>query len=163
MGTIENEHDLSFEELCEAVAPIAEKYEVNRIYLFGSRARGENKGGSDYDFYVVLGSVKNLIKICGLLRELEETLGEKVDIITDGAQLTEDFAQKIFAKEGWSMDFNMRSLESILQYCHNIEEAVQMFGSNEKDFLNNIQFQQSCAFPLLQRGIYVQSRRCINA
>ena len=96
MGAAETKSDQSFEELCKAVAPIAKKYEVNRIYLFGSRARGENKGGSDYDFYVVLGPTKNLIKICGLLRELEETLGEKVDIVTDGAQLTEDFTQEVF-------------------------------------------------------------------
>lgn len=96
MDAAEIRHDLSFDELCEAVAPIAEKYDVSSIYLFGSRARGEGHDGSDYDFYVVLGPVKNLIKICGLLRELEETLGGKVDIVTDGARLTEGLTQNIF-------------------------------------------------------------------
>jgi hypothetical protein len=33
-------HDISFEELHEIVAPIAEKYGTAHIYLFGSRAQG---------------------------------------------------------------------------------------------------------------------------
>jgi len=85
----------TIEELREIVAPIAERYDVNSIYLFGSRSRNESRKGSDYDFFVVLGSTRNLIKICGLLRELEEALGERVDIVTDGAQLTEDFTREV--------------------------------------------------------------------
>jgi len=95
MGT---EKNIQFEELCTLVAPIAKKYDVDRIYLFGSRVRGEDHESSDYDFYVVLGSTKNLIKICGLLRELEEALGKNVDIVTDGARLTDDFTQEIFCE-----------------------------------------------------------------
>ncbi len=95
MDAMTAEHDPGFEKLREIVAPIAKKYEVNGIYLFGSRARGDNSENSDYDFFVVLGPTKNLIKICGLLRELEESLGERVDIITDGAQLTEDFTKEV--------------------------------------------------------------------
>ncbi|MDR1690706.1 MAG: nucleotidyltransferase domain-containing protein [Candidatus Methanoplasma sp.] len=96
MGAEKLKGELNFEELCTAVAPIAKKYDIYGIYLFGSRARNEIHDNSDYDFFVVLGPKKNLIKICGLLRELEETLGEKVDIVTDGAQLTEDFMQEVF-------------------------------------------------------------------
>jgi len=85
----------TFEKLCETVAPIARKYGVNRMYLFGSRVRNEDNEGSDYDFYVVLGDVRNLIKICGLMRELEEALNEKVDIVTDGVRLTSGFTQEL--------------------------------------------------------------------
>ncbi|MCL1979373.1 MAG: nucleotidyltransferase domain-containing protein [Methanomassiliicoccaceae archaeon] len=95
MGATDVKCDLSIEELREIVAPIAERYDINSIYLFGSRSRNEGHEGSDYDFYVVLGPKKNLIKICGLLRELEEALGEKVDIVTDGAQLTKDFTKEV--------------------------------------------------------------------
>jgi predicted nucleotidyltransferase len=95
MGASETGRELSFEELCEIVAPIAEKYGAGGIYLFGSRARGDNSEKSDYDFYVILGQIRGL-KLCGLLRELEEALGSDVDIITEGAQRGEDFSQEIF-------------------------------------------------------------------
>jgi len=88
-------HDIRFEELHKIVAPIAEKYGAARIYLFGSRARGDNSEDSDYDFYISLGSIRGL-KICGLLRELEEALGDHVDIVTEGARLTDDFSKEIF-------------------------------------------------------------------
>lgn len=88
-------HDLTFEELREAVAPIAEKYGAGGIYLFGSRARGDNERESDYDFYVVRGRIKGL-KICGLIRELEESLGSSVDIVTDGAKMDSDLSREIF-------------------------------------------------------------------
>lgn len=87
--------DLSFEELCEIVAPIAEKYGAERIYLFGSRARGDNSCNSDFDFLVALGRIRGL-KLCGLLRELEETLGTKVDIVTEGALSEDDFSKELF-------------------------------------------------------------------
>ena len=95
MVATEIKRNLSFEELREIVVPIAEKYGTDRILLFGSRARGDNRSDSDYDFYIVLGRVKGL-KLCGLLRELEEALGESVDIVTEGAQLDPDFSQEIF-------------------------------------------------------------------
>jgi len=87
--------NISFEELHDIVAPIAEKYGAASIYLFGSRARGDSSEDSDYDFYISLGRIKGL-KICGLLRELEEALGDHVDIVTEGAKLTDDFSKEIF-------------------------------------------------------------------
>jgi len=94
MDASKKKHNLSFEELCEIVAPIAEKYGAGNIYLFGSRARGDNSEESDYDFYVILGRIRGL-KLCGLLRELEEALGNSVDIVTGGAQLENDFSKEI--------------------------------------------------------------------
>ena len=95
MGAEKPKSDLCFREICEVVAPIAKKYGAESIYLFGSRARGDNSENSDYDFYVILGQIRGL-KLCGLLRELEEALGSNVDIVTEGAQLGNDFSQKIF-------------------------------------------------------------------
>jgi len=39
------------EILREKVKPIADKYGLAAVHLFGSRARGDNKSDSDYDFY----------------------------------------------------------------------------------------------------------------
>ncbi len=54
------------------------------------------------------------------------------------------------------MNRDMPNIKSIIQYCNDIEEAVSMFGSDEEDFLNNTQFQHSCAFSLLQIGEIVK-------
>ena len=94
MGDAQTKQDISFDELRKIVAPIAAKYGTGNIYLFGSRARGDNSEGSDFDFYIHLGEVRGL-KLCGLLRELEEALGNSVDIVTAGDQLKEDFFREI--------------------------------------------------------------------
>ncbi|MBR6204704.1 MAG: nucleotidyltransferase domain-containing protein [Candidatus Methanomethylophilaceae archaeon] len=41
--------EYTFEELCQIVGDIAARYGMIRVYLFGSRARGDNSEGSDYD------------------------------------------------------------------------------------------------------------------
>ena len=45
--------EYTFEELRRIVKPIAESYGMRPVYLFGSRARGDNREDSDYDFCVV--------------------------------------------------------------------------------------------------------------
>ena len=89
-------HDLAFEEICEIVAPIAEKHGVTRIYLFGSRARGDNETDSDFDFYIIPGRIRTLTKLCGLLCDLEDALGKGVDLITEEPSLDEDFSKEVF-------------------------------------------------------------------
>jgi len=95
MGAKKARHDLSFDELCEIVAPIAEKRGVTRIYLFGSRARGENDENSDYDFFIVPGRIRSLIGLSGLMRELEEALGAEVDIISEDPYIKEEFLEEV--------------------------------------------------------------------
>jgi len=73
MGLTEMKHELSFEKLCEVVAPIAKKRVVDRIYLFGSRARGDCDMG-DYDFYIIPGCINSLIGLSGLMQDLEELI-----------------------------------------------------------------------------------------
>lgn len=40
----------TIEELRRTVGPIAESHGMRRVYLFGSRARGDHREDSDYDF-----------------------------------------------------------------------------------------------------------------
>ena len=95
MGATEAMRELTFEELCKIVAPIAEKRGVAKIYLIGSRARGDNDEKSDYDFYIVPGRIRSLIGLSGLMSELEEALGAEVDIISEDPHIEEDFLQKV--------------------------------------------------------------------
>ena len=42
--------EYTFEELCQIVGAIAAEYGILRVYLFGSRARGDNRPDSDLRF-----------------------------------------------------------------------------------------------------------------
>ncbi len=75
--------DYTLEELKTLIAPIAEKYGVERVYLFGSRARGDNTSESDYDFCIVPDKGMSLIKLSGFLLDLKESLDSEVDIVCE--------------------------------------------------------------------------------
>ncbi|MDR2698762.1 MAG: nucleotidyltransferase domain-containing protein [Candidatus Methanoplasma sp.] len=75
--------DLSIEELHEVVAPIAVEHGVLRIYLFGSRARGDNDKNSDYDFCIDVPKEYDLFDLGGILYDLQEALCIKVDLVCE--------------------------------------------------------------------------------
>lgn len=62
------------------VKPIAQKYKVREIYLFGSYARGEADENSDLDFLVFGGENFKLTMIFSLAEELREVLKKDVDV-----------------------------------------------------------------------------------
>ncbi len=68
------------EHITRLVAPIARKYHVQSIYLFGSYARGEADEESDLDFLVFGGEKFKLTDILAMGEELRETLRKDVDI-----------------------------------------------------------------------------------
>ncbi len=70
----------TIEEIKAIVEPIARKYGVARVYLFGSYARGDVIENSDVDFRVDKGSLKGMFALCGLYTEIEEALEMKVDV-----------------------------------------------------------------------------------
>ena len=71
------------EELKTLVTPIAEKYNVERICLFGSRARGDNSSESDYDFCIIPYKDMSLIQLSNFLIDLKETLQSEVDVVCE--------------------------------------------------------------------------------
>lgn len=68
-------------EIKSIVCPLAEEYGAERVYLFGSYARGDSSDGSDIDLRIDKGSIKGLA-LAGLLLDLEAALGCPVDLIT---------------------------------------------------------------------------------
>jgi predicted nucleotidyltransferase len=72
----------SIEELKAIVAPVAEKYGVETVYLFGSVARGDYKENSDYDFCIKKGQIRGLTKLSGFFQDLREAIGHDIDLVT---------------------------------------------------------------------------------
>ena len=67
----------------KTISPIAEQYGVDRVYLFGSRARGDARSDSDYDFMISKGKVHSLWQMVALWEDMEAALNAPVDVITD--------------------------------------------------------------------------------
>lgn len=75
-----NDQVLTIENIINLIKPIAEKYHVQNIYLFGSYARGEANIESDLDFLVYGGENFKLTMIFALAEELRNVLNKRVDV-----------------------------------------------------------------------------------
>jgi predicted nucleotidyltransferase len=73
---------LSIEELRIIVKPVAEKYDIDKIYLFGSVARGDYKENSDYDFYIEADKIRSIFVISEFFQDLYEAIGHNIDMIS---------------------------------------------------------------------------------
>lgn len=62
---------------------IAQKHGVKSLRVFGSVARGEARAGSDVDFLVEAGPETSSWFPAGLVLDLEEILGCKVEVVTE--------------------------------------------------------------------------------
>jgi len=74
---------MSVQEIKLKIAPILRKYGISHAAVFGSVSRGTNRPESDIDLLVKLGTPMGMFTYMRLLRELEETLGTKVDLVTE--------------------------------------------------------------------------------
>ena len=73
-----NKTIFTIKDIVNLVKPIAEKYKVKEIYLFGSYARGEATESSDLDFLVFGGKNFKLKIIFSLAEYLREILKKYV-------------------------------------------------------------------------------------
>ena len=88
----------TLDEIKSIVAPIAQTYGVQRVFLFGSYARGEATPASDLDFRVDKGKLKGLFALGGLYSDLEESFNKELDLLTTGS-LEQNFLNQIKHEE----------------------------------------------------------------
>jgi len=60
-------------------------YGAVRVAIFGSYARGERQPDSDLDVLVKFVETKSLLELVKIERELQEKIGIKVDLVTEGS------------------------------------------------------------------------------
>ncbi len=65
------------------ILKLASQHGAHNVRVFGSAARGEADGDSDIDFLVELEPGRTLFDLGGLLMDLQDLLGRKVDVVTD--------------------------------------------------------------------------------
>lgn len=75
--------DTNTSDVKNIILPIILKYGVDRVILFGSKARGDATKDSDYDFLISKGNIRSLLQYMSFVGELEDVLNTHVDVITD--------------------------------------------------------------------------------
>lgn len=71
----------SFQEIADRVRPVAEKYGLRSVYLFGSYARGEATEDSDVDLLVEEGEELRGLVYFGMYDALCTALEKEVDMV----------------------------------------------------------------------------------
>ena len=71
-------------DIQSVVSKLAREYGAQRVYLFGSYARGDMDQNSDIDLRIDKGSIRGW-ELAGLLVDLEDALGTPVDLIPSGS------------------------------------------------------------------------------
>ena len=74
----------TIDEISQRVMPVAKRYGLSAVYLFGSYARGEATSKSDIDLLIdTSGSaIDTLFKLGGLYSDLETALEASIDVVT---------------------------------------------------------------------------------
>lgn len=73
------------EEIKEKIKPVAKKYNLVYVWVFGSYAKKKQRKDSDIDIIVRTEDVVGGFKIVEVKFALEEALEKQVDIITTGS------------------------------------------------------------------------------
>jgi predicted nucleotidyltransferase len=71
-------------ELLDKISRLAGKHGVRTVRLFGSAARGSAGPSSDLDLLVQMEDDRSLLDLIAFQQELEEALGRKVDVLSEG-------------------------------------------------------------------------------
>jgi predicted nucleotidyltransferase len=71
------------EEKRDDILHIAAKHGAHNVRMFGSAARGDDRPDSDVDFLVDVGETTSSWFPAGLILDLQQILGRRVEIVTD--------------------------------------------------------------------------------
>lgn len=77
--------DRLIEENRQQILDLATRRGARSIRVFGSMARGEAKVTSDVDFLVEMQAGQSAFALGGLLMDLQDLLGRRVDVVTPKA------------------------------------------------------------------------------
>ena len=93
---------LTLEEIKNAVVECIPKDFIEKVYLFGSYARGEADESSDVDLHIYTKNHCGLLRIAGFRVDLVEKLGVEVDVVI--GRLPEKFGRDIRFKNNVERD-----------------------------------------------------------
>lgn len=74
---------MNIEIIEKKISHILTEYGVTYAGVFGSVARGEDKPESDIDILIRMGKPLGMFSYMALIRNIETSLGRKVDVVTE--------------------------------------------------------------------------------
>ena len=80
-------------QLRELVSPVAERLGLERVWLFGSYARGQARGDSDIDL-LVNDDDPGMPRAADLAREVEDATGKEAEVFTWQGLTPDSFREK---------------------------------------------------------------------
>ncbi|MDR1314217.1 MAG: nucleotidyltransferase domain-containing protein [Deltaproteobacteria bacterium] len=86
------------DDIKRIVVPIARQHGVERVWLFGSYARGEARPESDIDLLIEKGKIVGYFQLSGFYLELAEALGLELDLVIR-EDLWEEFIEQVTREE----------------------------------------------------------------
>ena len=87
-------------KLKKVIRPVAVKYGVEAVYLFGSRARGDYRPDSDYDFYIKKGKIRGYFALGGFFEEMKEAVQADIDLVSLEEEELDEYLKKAIQKDG---------------------------------------------------------------
>lgn len=81
-----NNRIYSISEIKQVIFPIAKRYGISSIYIFGSYARGDATAKSDVDIYIPSLPATMGLSYFGMYEDLKESLDKNIDIVTDDTE-----------------------------------------------------------------------------
>ena len=86
------------EDIRRVAQDLGAQYGVERIYLFGSYARGSAGPDSDIDLRIDKGRMRGLFQLAGLKLDFQDRLGKQVDLLPSDS-LDNQFLNRIRGEE----------------------------------------------------------------
>ena len=79
-------------EIVNKIRPVAERYAIPEVYLFGSYARGDATDGSDIDILIKRSgsTIRSAFDLGALFNDLRSALDHEVDLVTLESLSTSD-------------------------------------------------------------------------
>ena len=106
----------TIDQIKEKAREIFKKYELDKVYIFGSYARGEATENSDIDLIIVGGNIKGMFNFSQFALELVETMRKEFDIINEENYTSEKSNDSDLLKKSKSIFYNNICKERILIY-----------------------------------------------
>ena len=111
--------EYAFEKLCQIIEAVVAHQRIVRVYLYGSRARGNNTEGSDYNFCILTTDDYGLFEIGGFYADLRDALGTDIDILYE-EYLRDGLAWRFSGTGGCPMKHDLENIDAILEHCDRI-------------------------------------------
>ena len=87
--------ELTIEDLGRVIAPLAAKYNITKVYLFGSRARGDYTRDSDYDFVIEVTPEYRWDDHVDFIESASKALNSNVDVVTRRSLTDDNFSKDV--------------------------------------------------------------------